>query len=380
MVDGVESAATAFQAVLDGKAIPSSKTSKGANSETGELEVMFADAGEKFTDNSAETDSLGPEKPKPAKKAKKKEDDDDDILYDSEGEPIREQEGGDGDEEGEEGEGDEGDADEGDAEGDEEELDEDEDQKAFMAQEVDVMVDGEEKTVTIREALDGYIRKETLHQRLNKLDEVKDIIGREAAKVIEDRNTWTAKMTEAEELIKSLLPAEPNWDALYAEDPVKARVIEKNYKEIIGKADKIRADREEAARKAAEEDNAQLATYAKTEFPKFARYAKWKDRKSMAKDLQSMVRTASAVGFSKDEYSSVADSRMLTVLLKASKYDRIMAAKPRVKNPEPRKDNGAGRTRTAPKGSQRSMKPLKRTGDGLQDAANVFERMLNRGL
>jgi hypothetical protein len=74
---------------------------------------------------------------------------------------------------------------------------------------------------------------------------------------------------------------------------------------------------------------------------------------------------------------------MLQVLLKASKYDRMMAAKPKpvIRQPQGKPiapGAGSAKQRTAQKGVSSAMKRLNRTGR-LDDAAVVFDQLLARG-
>jgi DNA repair exonuclease SbcCD ATPase subunit len=254
---------------------------------------------------------------------------------------------------------------------------EDEDEDEELSKLVTVVIDGEEKEVPLREALDGYIRLETFHQRLNKLDEVKQVVSTEAQKVIADRQKLIAGLEDLENQIKALIPAEPDWDALYREDPAKARALEKQYKEVKTQIEKVKTDRETAIKEAAEREAEQTAEFARTEFSKFASSAKWGDAKAMQKDLQAMKRTAESVGFQPEEYGTVYDSRMLEILRRASKYDRMMAARPKpVQNGRKTPNTpGAGRTRTAPNGIDRAQKRLNQTGS-IDDAAAVFARLI----
>jgi len=99
--------------------------------------------------------------------------------------------------------------------------------------------------------------------------------------------------------------------------------------------------------------------------------------------LDSMRRTAISNGFTEEELSQVYDSRMLQVLLKASKYDRMMAAKPKpvIRQPQGKPiapGAGSAKQRTAQSGVSSAMKRLNRTGR-MEDAAIVFDQILARG-
>ena len=104
------------------------------------------------------------------------------------------------------------------------------------------------------------------------------------------------------------------------------------------------------------------------------------DEPSLKKNVQSMRRTALTAGFNEYEVATVYDPRMLDILWKASKYDRMIAAKPKAVIP------GKGRTLTPGaatplsgnarrKGFDDAQRQLANSGK-LEDAAEVFRRML----
>ena len=95
-----------------------------------------------------------------------------------------------------------------------------------------------------------------------------------------------------------------------------------------------------------------------------------------------MRRTAASHGFSEDEIGTTYDERMLSILHKAAKYDKMQANRPFPVQPErggalqpgsaPRVGNGAAR------GMNDAMKRLQSTGR-VDDAASVFAQMLRGG-
>jgi hypothetical protein len=264
---------------------------------------------------------------------------------------------------GDDGEAEEGDAGEGDdddSEGDEGRKGEDQgDDEEFLAQEVQVTVDGEPKTVKLKEALEGYIRTETLHKRLNEIDETKKIVQRVAADAVQNYEYSMGLAKEIEAHLDALVPKEPDWDAEFQKNPARARELQKYYEQVKGFKATLKGRLGEAAKKQAESDAVQLA-----------------------KDLQAMRRTALTEKFSEEEIAQVYDSRMLNILLKASKYDRMMAARPkpvqRVRSKPIAPGAGSARTRTAQRGVSTAMKQLNKTGS-IEDAAVVFDELIRRG-
>ena len=131
-------------------------------------------------------------------------------------------------------------------------------------------------------------------------------------------------------------------------------------------------------------NRAQLEAFAQEESTKFEQSNRknWSDPKKKAKDLDSMRRTGLASGFNEEELSQVYDSRMLTVLLKASKYDRMMANKPkpvaRIQAKPIPPGAGSVRQRQDKNSVSTAMKRLNRTGS-MEDAAVVFDQLIRRG-
>jgi hypothetical protein len=359
MADGIDEAARAFETELKGE--PVVHRPNKIESNDGPSKRMFGNVGE------LEIDDESPEKGGG--------DDDEDEIYREETpdkQPPRK--GDDDDEEGPD-----------DAEEPEEEGEEDEDTKEFLGQSVQVVVDGEEKTVTVKEALEGYVRTETFHKRLNELDEAKKIVQRAAADAAQNYQYTMQVGQEIEAHLSALIPQEPNWDEEFQKNPARARELQKYYEQVRGFRQTMREKMTEATNKQAESDRIQTSTFAEAEARKFdqANSKNWAtDPKKKGKDLQAMRRTALTQGFSEEEISQVYDSRMLMVLLKASKYDRMMAAKPKpvptVRNKPIAPGTGSAKSRTVHRGVSSAMKRLNRSGS-IEDAAVVMDELIRRG-
>lgn len=275
-----------------------------------------------------------------------------------------------------------------DAEEDEDEDPEDDDEETdeksvgFEAQEFDVIVDGKPVKVTGKEMQEGYIRTETFHQRLNKLAEAQEVMRREASVLYENRKTYVEKLDEAEAIIKSLVPEQPNWDELYEQDPKKANALRKSFEQIEAKLVEIRTKREEAVREDTDTRSKNYQEWVQRENQRvLSANPAWSDpqkgQERMQRDLESMAQTARAAGFSDDEIRNTHDSRMISILQKAAAYDRIKSkqVKP-VKRGKTPVSNGAGSKGTAPKGVNRAMGRLRKTGK-VDDAAAVFGEIIS---
>lgn len=374
--EDIDNAAKAFDQAMGVQDVPASRTpdSQPTNKP---IETVFENFGE-MAENSesvagGDHDIEVVKQPvkKPVKQAKAEEDDEvqqiggpDDIEYDENGDPIPQ---GDEDEDGE------GADDNADDEGDGDDE--------IMDTKVQVMVDGEEEEVTIKEALEGYIRTKTFHKRMNEVNDGKNAVVAEAQNVIARRNAAVQALQEIEEIATALIPQEPDWDKMY-DDPnadVKAiRALQKQYETLQGKITEIKTRRTQAEKDAEEEETRQQADFAQKEFTKWlGKNPKIQNQADVVKELGSMRRTALAVGFSDAEVSQTRDSRMLLILQKASKYDRMMAARPK---PVKQQGSTTNKSSTAKNGAVRkdmvrAQKRLSQTG-GIDAAADVFAQII----
>ncbi|HJY92496.1 MAG TPA: hypothetical protein VJ255_19580, partial [Candidatus Acidoferrum sp.] len=121
------------------------------------------------------------------------------------------------------------------------------------------------------------------------------------------------------------------WDQEFATDPRAAHAKQKVFQVIyanLQRSQQMRAQREAAQ---AEESDRRTQKYAVSGFEKFVmdHIKVMPDEPTLKKNIQSMRRTAAAAGFSDYEVATVYDPRMLDILWKASKYDRMTAAAPR---------------------------------------------------
>jgi hypothetical protein len=204
------------------------------------------------------------------------------------------------------------------------------------------------------------------------------------AQIQQNWNWWQAARAAYEEDLAAMLPKEPDWDQEFAANPASARMQQKIFHALYTKLNQsaqVRAQRQAAD--AAEEDR-RLKKYAVDGYSKFVmdHLKDIPDEKALEKNIRSMKRTAAASGFSEQEIATVFDPRMLDILWKASRFDRMTAA--------PLKAVIPGRGKTLTPGS---ATPLSNMGNGrrkslddaqrqlatsgrLDDAAEVFRRML----
>ena len=244
----------------------------------------------------------------------------------------------------------------------------------------EVVVDGRPQEVTLGEALNGYIRQETFHRRLTELTALRNALEEDHQR---QQANWQLMMRAKEAYendVRTMMPPEPDWDREFLVNPQEAHRQQKIYQGLYAKLAQSQQERAQMAQIHAQEADRRLEKYAVDGFSRFVFDSKIADKPALEKEISSMRRTAFAAGFSEQEVATVYDPRMLAILRKASKYDRMMAAaKPRAEVP------GKGRTLTpgaatplgnAPRrGLDEAQRRLASSGR-LDDAAEVFRRIL----
>lgn len=361
--DSLASAALAFDANMGNTSV--SSKDDGDSGDSRPVESMFGNLGELDPDSDI---AGGDELPIKGEARQRREKRDEGIEELSSGD----EEANEGLEDGEE----------GDEESvpDEEEVDEDDKKDDEDEDDVyEVQVDGERVEVPLKEALEGYIRTETFHRRLNALNEVKETVRNEAVKVVEMRQKYTHLVKTMQENLDLIVPKEPDWSEVYANNPPEvAKKIQQDYAAYKTHREALDEAAAKAAKEQEEEDAANMADYVRQENIKILNnFPAWKDDKVREKDLQAMADTAYKAGFTKEEVLQTKDSRMITILNKAMKYDRLQANKPKpIRRGKTPVKPGAGSKSTAPKVGK-AQQQLRRTGS-IEDAANVFTNIIRR--
>ena len=246
----------------------------------------------------------------------------------------------------------------------------------------EITVDGETHQVSLGEMRDGYIRTATFHSRLNKVNEHKQAVEQENARVTQLRDLYINGLTYLDQDIQALAPPEPDWDKEFEVNPAAANRKRKEYQIYYGKLNDIRAKRAWAIQNAREEHDRASAKYAIEQFTQFVEDHRRviKDEPSLQRVIGGMRQTALAEGFNEQEVAGVYDKRMLNVLFKAWLYDKGMAVRPQAVLPGQGKSLVPGSARPVNGSAGRrnideAQKQLARSGR-MEDATNFFQRFL----
>lgn len=283
------------------------------------------------------------------------------------------------------------------AEGDEgaDEEGEEPDAPEAQAKAITIEIDGKPLTLTAEEVRNGYLRQADYTRKTTALAEDRKAVLAEAQAVRAERQQYAALLPALEQQIKALMPQEPDWDRLAAEDPVefnrqwaakqlrdqKLMAIQQEQQRLMG-LQQQEVQQQTSQQIAAERERLVQANPA------------WRDGDRWKQDRQAVRDYLAGYGYSADEISAVTDHRAVVIAHKARLYDEAMkkgtavAAKkpqqPQATNQPPaqrRPVPGSGpKPGTAP--MRRPVTELTRAKQRLaqthsvRDAASVIERLL----
>lgn len=242
-----------------------------------------------------------------------------------------------------------------------------------------VKVDGKKQAVELPELLNGYSRLQDYTRKTQQLAEERRTFEADRQAVHQERAIYSDLLGKLE---AQLTQADtPDWDKLYAEDPIAYVREQQLYQERLRRLGAVQQEKARLAeaqqREAADAVKARLAE----EHSKLlAAIPQWADTAVAQRDQREIREYAVQIGFTPEEVGQIADHRAVLILRKALAYDRLQEGKAKLKD-----KRQVPVARTAAPGAVGSVvqsevtkarKRLAKTGS-VRDAAAVFEQLLN---
>jgi hypothetical protein len=246
-----------------------------------------------------------------------------------------------------------------------------------LEQVIRTTIDGEEVELPLSEAIRSGMREKTFHKYLSQLDLAVRETNQQRQNLTEHYQQHLQAVREFDTWMNELVP-QPDWPTLFRADPTRAMTLKVEWDEMQQKREGVRGYLSAMQQRQRQEEVRQLHNFANANRAQLAStHPEWKDEKVWRRDHDSMRRTAQSAGYSDDEVNTLYDARAVTILNWASKYLRMMAAKPKpVKQGfTPGKRNGAT-PRNVSRAFDRAERRVSR-GDARGDLEATFERMLN---
>lgn len=274
-------------------------------------------------------------------------------------------------------------ADEASAEDEEAAANDEEDDETSdpMEQLVTVKIDGKEQQIPLKEAIAGYQRQADYSRKTGALAEMRKQIEQEASQVMMERQQYAQLLGALQEQLQQAVAQEPDWERLYAEDPLEYVRQKDLYREHNERLQAAQAEQQRVTALMQQSQVQQLQSIVQQGRQQLAEaIPAWKDAKRWESDRVRLREFAQKeLGYSPEEVSQVYDPRAVVALYKAMRYDEIMAKRPAPQAPNGPRPMRAGTPQSAParKSSNitKAKQRLAQTGS-MKDAAKIFESLI----
>ncbi len=246
-----------------------------------------------------------------------------------------------------------------------------------------VKLDGTEVEVPASELVKGYQRQQDYTQKTMALAEERKALTQEFEAARKERVEYLQGLAAIEQQLTALQPQRPDFDRLFAENPVEAARVEYEWRKYEDSMRAISAEKQKVSQleeMAQAQHIAQLVEQNRERLLN-ERLPEWKDPAKAKRDRDAIRQTLVSEGFTPEELDQLYDDRMVKIAWKAAQYDQMQAQRKAIK-PTPQKGPAPMRSSSqnfAPRASvtdvTRAKQRLAKTGS-LQDAAAVIAKML----
>jgi hypothetical protein len=264
-----------------------------------------------------------------------------------------------------------------------EELDEEQtnvEEEALQPQTFTVKVDGQEVEVTQDELINGYSRQQDYTRKTQELSQQRKTIEQQQAELAQRDAIYSQLLPKMEAQLKGELANEPDWNALYEDDPVGYVREKQLWDEKKEKLSAVSAEQQRLQQEALVKQQQQIQQFVEYGNQKLLEIIpEWQNPEVAAKEKAAISEYAmKELEYTPEEIQQVYDYRALLGLRNAWLNSRTVEAtkkKPTQKAParvaRPGTTNRPKTTTPVKKAKQR----LAKTGK-TSDAAKVFEQLI----
>jgi len=265
----------------------------------------------------------------------------------------------------------------------EDELDEEQtdvEEEAQQPQTFTVKVDGQEVEVTQEELINGYSRQQDYTRKTQELSQKRKTIEQQQAELAQRDAIYSQLLPKMEAQLKGELANEPDWNALYEDDPVGYVREKQLWDEKKEKLSAVAAEQQRLQQDALVKQQEQIEKYVQYGNQRLLEIIpEWQNPEVAAKEKAAISEYAiRELEYTPEEIQQVYDYRALLGLRNAWLNSRTVEAtkkKPTQKAParvaRPGTTNRPKTTTPVKKAKQR----LAKTGK-TSDAAKVFEQII----
>lgn len=189
-----------------------------------------------------------------------------------------------------------------------------------------VKIDGEERKVTLDEALKGYSRTEDYTRKTQALAEQRKAVEAEQAQAREQRETYAGQLQALHNVLTQLTPAEPDWDAVRRDNPEQYPILLADWQRHQSRIAAVRAEQERVFHQQQMDAEQQKGKRIITERDAIlAAMPEWRDPAKAKAARDELAEYGKKAGFTDQDLNNIVDHRALLTLWKAMQYDRSQA-------------------------------------------------------
>lgn len=265
----------------------------------------------------------------------------------------------------------------------EDELDEEQtdvEEKALQPQTFTVKVDGQEVEVTQDELINGYSRQQDYTRKTQELAQQRKTIEQQQAELAQRDAIYSQLLPKMEAQLKGELANEPDWNALYEDDPVGYVREKQLWDEKKEKLNAVNAEQQRLQQEALVKQQQQIAQFVEYGNQKLLEIIpEWQNPEVATKEKLAISEYAvNTLGYTPEEIQQVYDYRALLGLRNAwlnSKTVEATKKKPTQKAPARVARPGTTNRPKTTTPVKRAKQRLAKTGK-TSDAAKVFEQLI----
>lgn len=264
-----------------------------------------------------------------------------------------------------------------------EELDEEQtnvEEEALQPQTFTVKVDGQEVEVTQEELINGYSRQQDYTRKTQELSQQRKTIEQQQAELAQRDAIYSQLLPKMEAQLKGELANEPDWNALYEDDPVGYVREKQLWDEKKEKLNAVTAEQQRLQQEALVKQQQQIAQFVEYGNQKLLEIIpEWQNPEVATKEKLAISEYAvNTLGYTPEEIQQVYDYRALLGLRNAWLNSKTVAAtkkKPTQKAPARVARPGTTNRPKTTTPVKRAKQRLAKTGK-TSDAAKVFEQLI----
>jgi len=253
-------------------------------------------------------------------------------------------------------------------------------EEAPQLQTFTVKVDGQEVEVTQEELINGYSRQQDYTRKTQELSQQRKTIEQKQSELEQRDAIYSQLLPKMEAQLNSALGEEPDWNALYEDDPVGYVRQQQVWNEQKQKLEAVQAEQQRLQQESFAEQQKLIQQQVEEGQTKLLEVIpEWQNQEVASKEKAEIANYATNVlGYTQEEINSVYDWRALLGLRKAWLSDKIaetVKKKPTQKAPARVARPGTSNKRKSVAPVKRAKQRLAKSGK-LQDAAKVFEQLI----